>query len=36
VAADLGRFVAGLGLEANVSVDADGSYRVMAVVSGTA
>jgi hypothetical protein len=35
VAADLGKFVSGLGAQANVSVDADGSYKVMGMISGT-
>src|SRR4029077_3769516 len=35
VAADLGQLVAGLGLQANAAVDADGTWRVTAGLSGT-
>jgi hypothetical protein len=36
IAADLGKVMAGLGLAASASVDADGTWRVMATLSGTA
>jgi hypothetical protein len=35
LAADLGKLVAGLGLQANVTVNPDGTYRVTGVLSGT-
>jgi hypothetical protein len=35
IAADLGKLVAGMGLQANVVVNPDGSYRVSATLAGT-